>query len=144
MHHVHEILGKQFAWGSENNPDEWGHLTSILVDIPLELNKIYSNYEPPPQLPLSMKFFSKLEVTAQISLSKVNVWSDDVAAYAWIQQWKEITAHDPTDPTPRELGRTIRRFKGIHWIRFALEVYGPIYAHATVVIWVHNSDPNAP
>jgi hypothetical protein len=79
-------------------------------------------------------YFYGNTATVQVSLSKINMWSGDVAAYAFIRQACSIDGDfitcaywegDTTAPT-------IGKFNSIDKITMELRLYGPILAQATL------------
>ena len=72
--------------------------------------------------------------TVQVSLSKMNMWSDDVAAYAFIRQVCSIDGDFQTCAywENEESAPTIGKYYSINTVTMELRLYGPIMAQATL------------
>ena len=76
------------------------------------------------------------DATVHIALSKINMWDDDVAAYAFIRQVCTIDGDFQTCGIWEGDGETLPTtgsFKNISKVTMELRLYGPILAEATLL-----------
>jgi|SRR5215203_5675728 len=81
-------------------------------------------------------YFYGNDATVHIALNKINMWDDDVAAYAFIREvcfGGDGIAHCAFSEGDGETIRPTGTFKGIDYVAMELQLYGPILAEATLL-----------
>ncbi len=77
--------------------------------------------------------FYGASATVYVALSKINLWSDDVAAYAFIRQVFLEGGSSPYLAEDPEAAPSTGWWGGIDKVRMELYLYGPVLARATLL-----------
>jgi hypothetical protein len=80
-------------------------------------------------------YFGGGSATVHVAISKINLWSDDVAAYAFLRQVCSINGGSQTCAfwASEESAPTTGSFQNISKVTMELRLYGPILADATLL-----------